>query len=403
MTDREHRFRVAVRRFAPFESAIARQWAAFELQAHTGLQLEVVPMDMHPLSDATLGPEAGSNWDAVMVNTDWVATALNRGALLDLSDLIRSDPPEGYPDAWTPSMLRLQTVDGAVLGLPYHDGPECLVYRKDLFEAANERVPETWEDFTRLARKFHQPEKGLYGTVFAAYPDGHNSVYDFCMQLWTRGGELTRPSGEFCFDSLPSMQALAFLREAINDRSAAHPACRELDSVKSGLAFAAGEVAMMVNWFGFAAMAESHRESKVRGKVAVAPVPHASGSSGTSLNIYWLLSIPSGAVHKKTAWQYLRHCASAPLDKLLTLEGGIGCRRSTWSDREVNAAIPFYCRMEELHAFAREMPRMAAWPQLAEIIDRMVLAAINTSATIEAIAGDAQSEVQKLLPHFNCG
>src|SRR5664280_2653133 len=101
---------------------MAKQWTAFELQAHTGLQLEVVPMDMHPLSDATLGPEAGSNWNAVMVNTDWVATALNRGALLDLSDLIRSDPPEGYPDAWAPSMLRLQTVDGAVLGLPYHDG-----------------------------------------------------------------------------------------------------------------------------------------------------------------------------------------------------------------------------------------------------------------------------------------
>ncbi len=338
-----------------------------------------------------------------MVNTDWVAAAQSRSALLDLSDLIRSDPPEGFPDAWTPSMLRLQTVDGAVLGLPYHDGPECLVYRKDLFEAANERVPETWEDFTRLARMFHQPEKGLYGTVFAAYPDGHNSVYDFCMQLWTRGGELTRPGGEFRFDSPRAMQALAFLRDTINDRSAAHPACRELDSVKSGLAFAAGEVAMMVNWFGFAAMAESHRDSKVRGKVGVAPVPHAPGSSGTSLNIYWLLSIPSGAVHKETAWQYLRHCASAPMDKLLTLEGGIGCRKSTWLDRDVNTVIPFYGRMEELHASAREMPRMPEWPQVAEIIDRMVLAAINTGAAIEAIAGDAQFEVRKLLPHLYCG
>jgi multiple sugar transport system substrate-binding protein len=397
MKDRNDRFRVAVRRFAPFEVAMAKQWAAFELEAPTGLQLEVVPMDMQQLSEATLGPEAGNNWDAALVNTDFVATAHQCGALLDLSDLIRSEPPEGYPDAWTPSMLRLQMIDGAVLGLPYHDGPECLIYRRDLFEAAGERLPDTWEDFRRLARTFHRPEKGLYGTVFAAYPDGHNSVYDFCIQLWTRGGELTRANGKFCFDSPQAMEALAFLRKTINDGSAAHPACRELDSVKSGLAFAAGEVAMMVNWFGFAAMAESHHDSKVRGKVGVASIPHAPGSPGTSLNIYWLLSIPFGAVHKETAWQFLRHCAIAKMDKLLTLEGGIGCRRSTWADSEVNTVIPFYSRMEQLHAQTREMPRMAEWPQVAEIIDRMVLAAINTGATIKSIAGDAQAEVQKVL------
>ena len=49
-----------------------------------------------------------------------------------------------------------------------------------------------------------------------------------------------------------------------------HPDCREMDSVKSGLAFAAGEVAMMVNWFGFAAMCEMIPESRVKGRVDVA-------------------------------------------------------------------------------------------------------------------------------------
>lgn len=397
LKDRKKRFRVAVRRFGPFESGVAKQWEAFEADARTCLQLELVPMDFDALFEATVGRKNELGLDAALINTDWVATACRRNALMDLSDLILRDPPKGYPEDWAPSMLRLQSMDGLILGLPYHDGPECLVYRKDLFEEANEQVPETWEEFLCLARTFHEPEKGLYGTLFAAYPDGHNTVYDFCLQLWTRGGELVNADGNFCFDSPHVMEALSFLREVINDQSAVHPACRKMDSVKSGLAFASGEVAMMVNWFGFAAMASCMAESKVRGKVGVAPVPHALGTLATSLNIYWLLSIPASSFHKHIAWQFLRHCASAPMDKLLTLEGGIGCRRSTWVDQEVNSTIPFYSKLEELHLGAREMPRMEQWPQVGKIIERMVLASIDTCASIKSISMTAQSEVEELL------
>ena len=49
--------------------------------------------------------------------------------------------------------------------------------------------------------------------------------------------------------------------------------------------------------------------------------------------------------------------------------------------------------MEELHANAREMPRLVTWPGIAEVIDRMVLAAINSAEPLEAIAKRAQSEL----------
>jgi multiple sugar transport system substrate-binding protein len=98
-------------------------------------------------------------------------------------------------------------------------------------------------------------------------------------------------------------------------------------------------------------------------------------------------------VHKDVAWRFLRHCAGEEMDKLLTLEGAIGCRKSTWADLQVNGTIPFYGRMEELHANAREMPRLVAWPRIAEVIDRMVLAAIDTAEPLEAIVERAQSEI----------
>jgi multiple sugar transport system substrate-binding protein len=404
-------FRIAVRRFGPFESAIRKQWDAFEQAAGTGLQLDAVAMDLHLLYDALFESEGliRGDWDVALINTDWVASANEKHCLLDLSPMLRSKPPAGYPEAWPRSLLRLQDIDGRVLGLPYHDGPECMIYRTDLLEDPREqadflarygtrlRVPETWTEFRQIARHFHRPAQGLYGTVYAAYPDGHNTVYDFCLQVWTRGGELTDAQGNLCLDTPQAREALQFLREIVNDGTAVHPSCRDMDSVKSGLAFAAGEAALMVNWFGFASMAETIAESRVKGRVGVGEIPHEAGSRGASLNIYWILSIGAGSRQQEIAWRFLQHCASAEMDKLLTLEGAIGCRKSTWADEDVNRIIPFYRRMDLLHNGARELPRMPEWPEVSEVIDRMVLQAINTAEPIEAIARQAQNELIQVL------
>ena len=407
---RAGQFRIAIRKFEPFESAIQKQWRLFDATENSGLQLEAQAFDLHDLT-GTLFDRGGlknGEWDIGFINTDWIASAHESHALLDLASYLKSNPPDGYPGGWTPSLLRLQEIDGQVLGLPYHDGPECLIYRKDLFDNPSERIayqdrfgaplqpPQTWEEFHQIARHFQRAGKGRFGTVFAAFPDGHNTVYDFLLQLWTRGGELVNEAGELRLDSREAVAALEFYREILNDPFAVHPRSRKMDSVKSGLAFAAGEAAMMVNWFGFAAMCETIPESKVRGRVAVAEIPHGAGGSTTSLNIYWLLAIGARTPHADLAYRFLRHCASASMDKLLTLEGAIGCRKSTWLDAEVNRAVPFYRELERFHRNARELPRLSQWPALAKVIDDLVLATIDTREPVDQLVSGAQRKIQHL-------
>ena len=408
MASRHQQLRIAIRKFGPFESALARQWQSFEHRHRTGLQFEAVPLDLHPLYESLFAQNGlrHGDWDLALLSTDWLAEAADSHALLDLAPLIGQSPPAGYPHAWSDSLLRLQRFGNRVLGLPFHDGPECLIYRKDLFEDPAHRarfaqqfgealdVPRTWHQFHRIARFFTRPAQSLYGAAFAAFPDGHNTVYDFCLQLWTRGGELFDASGCLLLDTPLARQALDFYRAILNDPAAIHPGSRAFDSVQSGAAFAAGQVAMMVNWFGFASMSETVPESKVRHCVAIAPIPSDAGPQ-VSLNAYWILGIPSGSPHPQLAWQFLCHSASPEMDKLLTLEGGIGCRKSTWSDAEVNAAIPFYHRLAALHQGARELPRLRNWSQLAAIIDRMVLDAIDTPEPTAAILRRAQARAAK--------
>jgi multiple sugar transport system substrate-binding protein len=118
-----------------------------------------------------------------------------------------------------------------------------------------------------------------------------------------------------------------------------------------------------------------------------------------SLNVYWILGIAGGSPHRDVAWKFLSHCAGPEMDKLMTLAGGIGCRKSTWADAQVNAAIPFYHVLEALHEGARELPRLRRWSQLAEIIDRMVLDVIDTEESIANIVREAQARADQLLEH----
>jgi multiple sugar transport system substrate-binding protein len=408
--DRQQTFRVAIRRFGPFESAIRKQWADFQAATGSPLHLEWESLDLNPLVDSLLaqGGLKDGTWDIAFIVTDWLADAVADGALRDLAPFMREHPVPDYPEGWVPALTGMQQFADAVYGLPYHDGPECLIYRGDLFSdpleqaAFRERfgyplaAPRTWRHFEDVARFFNRPQEGLYGTVFAAYPDGHNSVYDFCLQLWSRGGELTDAASHPTLDIPEATAALDFYRRLVNDRDATPPGQEEIDSVKSGELFASGAVAMMVNWFGFAAVCEQPG-CPVKGRTAVTTLPSEEGMPPASLNVYWLLAVAAGSSHPDTAYAFARHCCTAAMDKVTTLEGGIGCRLSTWADPEVNALIPFYAELPRLHEGTRTLPRSRTLPALIHIIDQAVHAAITGDESSEAILRQAQASASRLV------
>lgn len=401
------KLRFAVRKFGPFERALEKCWAAYQELYSLNVEMEFVPLDLEELT-ATFFEKKGlynGDWDIIHINTDWIARAYETNGLSALDSMLRQHPPEEVEGAWPESLQALQRFAGSVFGLPFHDGPECLVFRRDLFEDPQEQthfqtrygkpltVPKTWADFLTVAAFFTRPEDNLYGTVFAGYPDGHNAVFDFCIQLWSRGGDLQQGEVPVKLDQPLAVDALDFYRSLFKTDSGLHPASANYESVQAGAAFARGEVAMMVNWFGFASWAQIDAASKVKGRVDVAVIPSAEGGMSSSLNVYWLYAIPEGSRHKQLAYDFIRFAVGRQQDKQLTVEGGVGCRYSTWNDPEINQLIPFYNKLAELHDTARTLPRLVNWPQIAHIIDDTVIAAINSDESSLSLVTKAQEKI----------
>jgi len=408
--DRSNKIRFAVRKYEPFENAIRKAWDGYCKLTGCKMELEMVPLDLHPLHETILENEGLKNgdWDIAHMNTDWIAEAYEAKAIEKLDDRIASNPPEGGMEAWADSLLSMQKFNGEVYGLPFHNGPECLIYRKDLFEDEQEKagfkarfnreltLPKNWDELIDVATFFYRPKQNLYGTTFAAYPDGHNTVFDFCLQLWSRGGELVNESGKINVSSDEAVKGMEFYRKAIKNKEAIHPQSFEFDSVKAGMAFSRGELAMMVNWFGFASMCETFEESKVKGKVNIASVPAGVDGKEVSLLAYWLYVVGTGSKNKEVAYDFIRYAVSKENDKQLTLEGGIGCRKSTWYDKEVNEIVPYYSSLDKLHDGAKALPRMSNWTKIADVIDHLVLDVMNTEKPIKDILEAAQDGIDKI-------
>lgn len=397
--------RIALRNYADFENALGEEARLFE-GLHSGVHVELVPTGIHELHRSAIaeGGLRDGRFDLALLVTDWIAEGLDAGALEDLHPWQRRLPIPGWPDGWARSLVRPLIFGDKLSSLPWHDGPECLVYRSDLFDDPARRSafraqsgrelapPATWQEFEETARFFTDADAHLYGTVFAAFPDGHNTLYDFALQLWSRGGELLDNEGRLQVTTPQAIEALDFYRRVVRDPALCHPRSRELDSTQSGDLFLAGEVAMMANWFGFAARA-SRAGLALAGKAAIAPIPTGHSGPPVSLSVFWALAMGAGSRNKELAWAFLHFIATAESDLRMTTHGTVGVRLSTWRNTELQAHIPVYREIEAISLGARQLPSGPHLAAFAAIIDAVVSRALGTNDATLAILEAAQHEI----------
>ncbi len=410
MSDR-NRLRIAVRKLDAFERALDKQSAEFRRLEKNDLNLEIIPYNIWDLHSALFDKEGlkRGEFDIAFIVSDWIAEAVAGQHVVDLQPFLKISPPDDYPQGWDDSLLRYQSYENKVYGLPYHNGQKCLIYRKDLFNDPREQadfknrfgnelsVPQTWDAFTQVARFFNRPEDALTGIVFLAIQDGYNTICDFCLHLWSRGGRLFDVNENIRLNHPQVEETLNFYRNILNDSAVMNTNTRMLDAVESGMMFAKGEAAMMVNWFSCAAQCETLHDSKVKGKVGVSHLPKEKLPHGFTLNVYWVLGIAEGSDNKDLAYRFIRHCVSKKMDRLLTLEGGNGSRLSTWQDERLNKLIPFYRELEALQKDKYDMPRHPEWTKLATIIDDMMREAIATDRSVTDIVRDGQYRAESIL------
>lgn len=398
------------REFDGFTRSFDRQFARLPgLPARHEL-IEISALE-HGVVDG--GAATSGDTDVLLLNTDWLPNLIERQRLLALDGYLAAAPPDGWPDAWVPSLRELQRgPDGRTYGMAYHDGPVMLLYRTDLFGDSTEQrgferrfgyrlaPAATWDQLLDHALWFNRPADGLYGTILAGLPDAHNNIYDFLTQLWARGADLVGSDGHSALDRTAARESVEFLHALWHEHCVVNPAAAEWNSVDSGVHFAAGEAAAMVNWCGFVAIS-SDPDSPTHGLVGCAPVPAGPGPDGAraTMNSYWVLSVAAGCRRPDEAWELVRALAAPEMDAITASAGGTATRRDTWQRPDVRAVAPYYEALEDAHRVSRAIPRDPQWPALAEVLNDMMAVVVteaDRSAALDALDA-AHAQLTKLL------
>src|SRR5690242_5057281 len=115
--------RIAVRKFAPFEVAIGRQFDDFVRRENLAdVTLDAQPLDLNDLHPALFdrGGLRDGTFDVAFIVTDWLGAAVDEKLLADLTPLMRAHPLADFPSAWSPSLTSMPQIGGGLYGMPYH-------------------------------------------------------------------------------------------------------------------------------------------------------------------------------------------------------------------------------------------------------------------------------------------
>lgn len=401
------------REYEGFDRSFSQQSSVFT-DNNSDVEVKREFIDVHGLYNQLVASDGANSldYDLFLCVTDWLPELIGNCGLVPLNQYLENDPPDGWPDAWSQSMKGMQTDnDGNIYGIAYHDGPQVFMYRSDLFDSKVEqdrfqksygyelRPPETWMQFLDVAQFFTRPDEGLWGTVYAAYPDAHNNVYDFLLHLWSRGGSLVTSDWRPAFHDEIGVEALQFYVDLLYKHKVVSSEVLSLDSVKSGEYYASGKAAMMWNWVGFDALAQSKENSSIVGNNVAGLIPRGGSQRGqhTALSVYWVLSIPTGSKQPELAYQFIKHCAGVSMDRLTSLAGGCGTRLSTWRDREVNKLYPCYSAIESVHENTLSPLPVKQGAQVMEVLNTVVDGAMNMRKSVRESLVEGAGQVEKIF------
>ena len=351
------------------------------------------------------------NFDIYSVVTEWMPEYTTAGFLEPLDDYMAADPPEGWPnEAWTKGFKFQYGPDGQMYGIPHHDGPQLLYYRKDLFEdpdnmAAFEAeygyelaAPETWEQFVDIATFFTNPDEDMWGTVLTAKFGEQQLAHDFWLMLpGFGGGNGFDENGNPTFNQEGGVEALQLYSDLINEYKVAPEASLTYGIPEAGDFYLSGKAAMHWNWAHIGALAEDPEASSIVGKNAYTVMPKLEdkGENGVYAS-YWVLSIANDSPNKEAAYDFINFATDPDHDKLLADAGCIPSRLSSWSDPELLEKFPFFATFQPSYeGFITSSPRVPEYEKVDDILQRHMS---------EVLSGDTDAQsgldaaVEELIP-----
>jgi multiple sugar transport system substrate-binding protein len=334
---------------------------------------------------------AGNAADVFELNYENFVTFASRGLLEPLAEHLTGD--DGVAEGtFYPAALNAFSHDGTQYGLPITFSTVVLYYNADLFDAAGLAYPDndwTWDDLLAAATDLTDAQNRVWGV--------HQPVqfWEFYKVAAQAGGGLTLDP-TIQIDTPENREALAYLV----DKTRVHgvmPTTAEMSGLGDADMFAAGQLAMTIT--GIWMFDSFINNADFNWDIAVEP-----GQERRATHFFSNAAVVNdGAADVDAAWKWVKFLASDPA----VAEARIA---SSWElpalSLEASDVLEPYLAQEqpgnreavfESLRYAVNPPVVEKQPELQDIINQELEAALLGAKSVEAALASAQQRVEELL------
>ncbi|QAB00941.1 sugar ABC transporter substrate-binding protein (plasmid) [Agrobacterium tumefaciens] len=314
-------------------------------KANPDIQLEWVTLEENVLRERVTTDIAtkGGQYDIMTIGTyeapiwakqGWLTELNALGDEYDINDLL-------------PAIRGALSVDGKLYAAPFYGESAMIMYRKDLFEKAGLKMPETptWEFIGDAARKITDRKTDINGMCLRGKAGWGENMAFISALTNSFGGRWFDENWKPQFDQPEWKSALQFYVDLMKD---AGPSGASSNGFNENLTlFQQGKCGMWIDATVAASFVSNPKDSVVADKVDYAIFPTKEGVANHGNWLWaWSLAIPASSTKAESAQKFIAWATGKGYTSLVASKEGWanvppGTRTSLYQNEEYRKAAPF--------------------------------------------------------------
>ncbi len=333
--------------------------------------------------------------DVYMIDVVWPGLIGNN--LLDLTQYV----PKAQLSSYFPAIVKNNTFNGKLVGVPWFTDAGVLYYRTDLLQKYGYKsAPKTWTELQQMATKIQAGERAskpnFQGFVF----QGKNYEGLTCDALeWVSsfgGGSIVDTTGKVSINNPKAVQAIKTISGFVGTISP--QAVTTYDEEGARNVFQAGNSAFMRNWPYAYALAQG-ADSTIKGKVGVAALPAGDGGKPAATLGGWQLAVNNYSKHPKEAADLVVYLTGSAEQKRRAIEASYNPTiASLYKDADVLKAVPFFGSLYDVFTNAVARPATVTKTKYNQVSNAFATAVYNSMTKKQdaaAALATAQSQITR--------
>jgi multiple sugar transport system substrate-binding protein len=389
-----------------------------ELEAETGIQLEITSPALGPLIEKTLQNLKAPQSSFEIINyLGFLTTQQVGGGYFEQLNAYIDNPEETPPDWDFPDFIPAAVKNvgiydmkakkvgqgSDIYGLPgLHSGSVIYFYRKDLFDAAGLQPAKTWDEFKAAAQKLHSDD--VAGCSFIGANDFSLATVDWYTRFITTGGVLMSgdPAEKTFKPNVDSPEGIGALQMLIDVLPYAPKNVTQYGFAENVDGFSTGKIAQMIFWATIAGPILDPEKSMVSDKTATGPVPANPGQKPRAIQGGWGLGIPKNVdpAKKAAAWRALTWITNKRSNLYAVEKYQMDANRSSaFADPALLKSFPYLTDSAAAIANADTIPtsRIDEFFQLNDIMNVELNKALIGGQDAKAACANIQKQWEDLL------